>query len=199
MHPLTLIINQSLITGIFHDKLKIANVIPLNGKGDKLIMDNYRPKSLLSFMSKVFEKVVFLQISIYFKENNLFHDGQCGFREKHWTELATMELMDRVISALDDKDLPISIFMDLSKVFDALHCKTLLHKLKYYGSNGITLNWFNSYLSNKSQYVKMDNVLSTKMVLNTGVPQGTAFVLHIYEWHTQFRSGIEIRPVCRRS
>ena len=81
-----------------------------------------------------------------------------------------MELMDRVISALDDKDLPISIFMDLSKAFDTLEHTTLLHKLKYYGINGIALNWFNSYLSNRSQYVGIDNVLSTKMVINTGLP-----------------------------
>ena len=173
VRPLTLIINQSLITGIFPDKLKVAKVIPLYKKDDKLIMDNYRPISLLSSISKVFEKVVFLQLSSYFIENNLFHDGQYGFREKHSTELATMELMDRVISALDDKDLPISIFMDLSKAFDTLDHTTLLHKLKYYGINGITLNWFNSYLSNRSQYVEIDNVLSTKMVINTGVPQGS--------------------------
>ena len=143
-------------------------------------MDNYRPISLLSSISKVFEKVVFLQLSSYFIENNLFHDGQYGFREKHSTELATMELMDRVVSALDDKDLPISIFMDLSKAFDTLDHTTLLHKLKYYGINGITLNWFNSYLSNRSQYVEIYNVLSTKMVINTGVPQGSILGPHLF-------------------
>ena len=81
--------------------------------------------------------------------------------------------MDRVISALDDKDLPISIFMDLSKAFDTLDHTTLLHKSKYYGIEGMMLNWFNSYLSNRSQYVEIDNVLSTKMAINTGVPQGS--------------------------
>ena len=81
--------------------------------------------------------------------------------------------MDRVISAWADKDLPVSIFMDLSKAFDTLNHTTLLHKLKYYGINGITLNWFNSYLSNRSQCVEIDMVLSTKMVVDTGVPQGS--------------------------
>ena len=63
---------------------------------------------------------------------------------------------------LDDKDLPISIFMDLSKAFDTLDHTTLLHKLKYYGINGITLNWFNSYLSNRNHNVEIYNALSKK-------------------------------------
>ena len=79
--------------------MKVAKVIPLYKKYDKLIMDNYRPVSLLSSISTVFEKVVFLQVSSYFIGNNLFHDGQYGFKEKHLTEWATMELMGRVISA----------------------------------------------------------------------------------------------------
>ena len=75
MRPLSLIINQSLITVHFPDKLKVAKVFPLYEKGGKLIMDDYQPKSLLSFISKVFEKVIFLQSSQYNIENNLFHDG----------------------------------------------------------------------------------------------------------------------------
>ena len=104
--PLTLIINQSLITGIFPEKLKLAKVIPLYKKDDKLITNNYRPISLLTSISKLFEKVVFEQLSGYFSINDYFHDGQYGFRERHSTELATIELMDRVISALNDKFSP---------------------------------------------------------------------------------------------
>ena len=96
--------------------------------------------------------------------------------------------MDRVISALDDKDLPTAIFMDLSKAFDTLDHTTLLHKMKYYGINGITLNWFNSYPSNGSQYVEIQNVQSTKnghkYWCTTRLYIGTAIVPHICEWHT---------------
>ena len=89
--PLTLIINQSLITGIFPEKLKLAKVIPLYKKDNKLIMGYYRPISLLTSISKLFEKVVFEQLADYFSCNNYFHDGQYGLREKHLTELDTVE------------------------------------------------------------------------------------------------------------
>ena len=126
--PLTLIINQSLITGIFPEKLKLAKVIPLYKKDDKLMMGNYCPISLLTSISKLFGRVAFEQLSDYFSSNNYFHDSQYGFREKHSTKLATVELMDRIISALNEKFLPISIFMDLSKAFDTLDHFILLEK-----------------------------------------------------------------------
>ena len=173
--PLTLIINQSLITGIFPEKIKLAKVIPLYKKDDKLIMGNYRPISLLTSISNLFEKVAFEQLSDYFSSNNYFHDGQYGFREKHSTELATVELMDRIIIALNDKFLPISIFMDLSKAFDTLDHVILLEKLRYYGINGTSLAWFRSYLSNRKQYVEIDNERSPCLYIKTGVPQGSIF------------------------
>ena len=80
--PLRLIINQSLITGIYPDKLKTAKVIPLYKKGDKTMCDNYRPISLLCAISKLFEKVVYNQLYDYFTKNKLFHDNQYGFRTK---------------------------------------------------------------------------------------------------------------------
>ena len=78
--PLTFIINQSLLTGIFPEKLKLAKVLPLFKKNDCMIMDNYRPISLLPAISKVFEKVVYNQLYTYFTSNNLLYKGQYGFR-----------------------------------------------------------------------------------------------------------------------
>ena len=85
----------------------------------------------MTSISKLFETVAFEQLSDYFSCNNYFHDGQYGFREKHSTELATVELMDRIIAALNEKFLPILIFMDLSKAFDTLDHVILLAKLRY--------------------------------------------------------------------
>ena len=117
---LSVIINQSLCTGVFPDKLKIAKVIPLFKKGDESLIENYRPISLLSSISKVFERIVFNQLYKYLDDNNLLFDSQYGFIKHHSTELAAVELIDRIYETMDQGDIPISIFRDLSKAFDTL-------------------------------------------------------------------------------
>ena len=121
--PLTLILNQSLATGIFPNNLKTAKVVPLFKKDDQLIMDNYRPVSLLTSISKIFEKVAHNQLSTYFKTNKLFYKGQYGFRDEHSTELASIELIDRVMTAFEHKHTPVAIYMYLSKAFDTLESR----------------------------------------------------------------------------
>ena len=173
LKPITLILNQSLVTGIFPNKLKIAKVVPLFKKDDNLIMDNYRPVSLLTSISKIFEKVAHNQLSLYFKQNKLFYKGQYGFRDEHSTELASVELIDRVMSAFEHKHTPVAIYMDLSKAFDTLDHKILLHKLQYYGIKGTELNWFKSYLYDRQQYVEINSTKSEYQKITTGVPQGS--------------------------
>ena len=101
--PLTLIMNQCLETGIFPSKLKIAKVIPILKKGDELIFDNYRPISILPSISKVFERICFTQIHSYFHVNDLYFYSQYAFRKEHSTELAVLELIDRITQQLLDK------------------------------------------------------------------------------------------------
>ena len=174
IHPImTININQSLTTGIFPDKLKLAKVLPLYKKGANNIFDNYRPISLLPAISKVFEKIVFKQLYDYFLIKNLIYNSQYGFRILHSTELAALELTDRVSQNLDNGELPLAIYLDLSKAFDTLDHEILLSKLKYYGIDGIALNWFSSYLKNRSQYVHFDGTNSSLGSISTGVPQGS--------------------------
>ena len=108
--PLCVIINQSLVTGIFPDRLEIAKVIPLFKKGDDHIFDNYRPISLLSSISKVVEKIVFIQVYDHFLKQKLLYDGQYGFRKIHSTELAAVESVDRIRLYLDKGQIPLSVF-----------------------------------------------------------------------------------------
>ena len=171
--PLSVIINQSLATGIFPTKLKIAKVLPLFKKDDSTIMDNYRPVSLLPSISKVFEKVAFDQLYRYFQDNNLLYPSLYGFRREHSTEFATLELTDRILQDIDARNLSLTVFMDLSKAFDTLDHSILLTKLKYYGIQDDELMWFSSYLTNRQQYVELDGISSELKPLFTGVPQGS--------------------------
>ena len=100
--PLTLTVNQSLTTGIFPQKLKIAKVSPLYKNSDATIIENYRPISLLTVISKKFVKVIFQQINKYFTEFFLFNISQYGFRENHSTELAALELIDRLTTYMNN-------------------------------------------------------------------------------------------------
>ena len=119
--PLTIIINQCLLTGIFPDLLKIAKVKPLFKRGDVCQLNNYRPISLLPTISKVFERVIYSQLYTYFSENNLLSEQQYGFRAQHSTELASVKLVDNIITQMDsvhDVKTQVTIFCDLSKAFD---------------------------------------------------------------------------------
>jgi hypothetical protein len=170
---LSLIINQSLHTGIFPEKLKIAKVNPLYKKESHHILKNYRPISLLPVFSKIFEKVVFTQLYDYFHYHKLLYSSQYGYRKEHSTEQACIELVDRLINILDNNKFPLTIFIDLTKAFDTLDHQILLYKLQYYGVHRNCLSWFQSYLNTRYQYVVFDCEKSSLKPLNTGVPQGS--------------------------
>ena len=134
LKSLALIINQIINTGVFTNKLKIAKITPIFKKDDRTLFTNYRPISLLPIFSKVIEKVICIQINDFFVENKLCFNHQYDFRCGHSTELAALELTDdRIITALDNHNTPLNIFLDLSKAFDTLDHTILLYKLLCYG------------------------------------------------------------------
>ena len=130
--PLSFIVNQCLITGIFPDNLKLANVIPLHKKDNKMIMTSYRPICLLPSISKIIEKAAHNQISHYFTLRNLFYEHQHGFRSKHSTELAALHLFDKITTEMDSNNIPLKIYLDLFKALDTLNHDILSHKLEHY-------------------------------------------------------------------
>ena len=171
--PLTFIINQSLTTGIFPNDLKIAKILPLFKKGCDKTFDNYRPISLLPCLSKVIERVVYNQLYSFFESNKLFFFSQHGFRKLHSTESAVLQFIDRILNHLDNNRLPLAIFIDLSKAFDTIDHDILLHKLAFYGIRNTSLNWFRSYLSERSQFVIFNETSSSLLPNTVGVPQGS--------------------------
>ena len=188
-NPLTLIINQAFQTGRFPDVLKISKIKPIYKKNDPQILDNYRPISLLPCISKVFEKAMYIQIYSHFQTNNLFFNNQYGFREGHSTQLAALELHSRVHDALNSKENPFCLFLDLSKAFDLIDYKILLDKLKCYGFSDMALKLCHDYLSNRKQFVEFGNEQSDMISTTRGIAQGSIlgplyFLIYINDFYT---------------
>ena len=173
IEPITHLVNESLKSGIFPSELKLARVVPIFKSGDPSLLTNYRPISVLSFFSKILEKIVYNIVFDFLCENEILYDYQFGFRSKHSTQQALITLVDNVTKSLDGSNIVISLFIDLKKAFDTVHHRILLRKLYAYGIRGILLKWFESYLTDRSQYVIYDGVESEIRPVECGVPQGS--------------------------
>ena len=152
--PLAIIVNQSLNSGIVPQALKVSKVTPVFKKNDNTLCDNYRPIALLPTISKILEKIVHKQLITYLINSKLLFNSQHGLRQNHSTETATLEFIDKILKHLDNNETPVSIFLDLTKAFDTLNHDILLYKLSCYGIHNTALDWFNSYLSQRYQYVE---------------------------------------------
>lgn len=171
--PLTYICNQSLQTGVFPDKMKIAKVIPIYKTGDKHIPNNYRPISLLPQFSKILEKMFFIRLDDFIAKHSILCEQQYGFRADRSTSFAIIEFIEKVINAIDRKQYAVGIFLDLKKAFDTVDHKLLIKKLQRYGIRGIAQTWISSYLENRKQYVEIQNNKSQLLQVTCGVPQGS--------------------------
>ena len=184
LYPLTAIFNRSLSTGKVPDSLKIAKVIPIHKKDDKEIFSNYRPVSVLPCFSKILERLIFNRCIEFIENNNILNAKQFGFRAHHSTDMAIMQLVDKINNAVEKNETTIGVYLDLSKAFDTIDHDILLHKLDYYGFRGIVLDWFRDYLSNRTQYVSYNDNKSDLKTILCGVPQGSIlgpllFILYI--------------------
>ena len=171
--PLSAIFNKSVSQGVFPDLLKKAKIIPIYKDKEETLFSNYRPISILSSVSKVFERLMYNQLFRYFCNLKMFYKSQYGFRKHHSTEYAVLELIDRVSYAMDQNLLPVNIYLDLSKAFDTLDHNILLHKLNYYGVKGNSLSLLKSYLTNRTQQLQYNDTISDPSLIQCGVPQGS--------------------------
>ena len=171
--PIKMIINKSLTEGTFPSLLKIANICPIFKKNDKTKCANYRPISLLSNLSKIFERIVYNRLESFLNENDIIYQHQYGFRKNYSTNHAVLSILEEIRLNLDKKIFSCGVFVDLEKAFDTVNHKILIEKLNHYGIKGIPNKWFTSYLSNRTQSVSLNGTLSENQPVHCGVPQGS--------------------------
>lgn len=171
--PLTHIINLSIETGAFPECWKNAALCPIYKSGNKLDPANYRPISLLTSLSKLLERVMNMRLMQYLESKQLLNPNQFGFRQARSTVDAVGSLSNCIVNALDSGKACIGVFLDLAKAFDTVSVKILLRKMELLGIRGIALEWFQTYLSNRSQRIKIGNNISSERYVRYGVPQGS--------------------------
>ena len=171
--PLTYIINTSIRSGKYPDMWKISKIFPLFKKGEKKLMQNYRPLALLSVSGMVLERVVAIQIEEYFENNKLLGNFQFGFRRKKSTISELLTLFEDLLEAKSmNKEIMILLY-DLSAAYDTVSHKILLDKLKLYGFEENAIRWVKSYLENRQQFVQIAGQQSGTQNITLGTPQGS--------------------------
>ena len=169
--PLTKIINLSLETGGFPADWKVSKITPIHKSNVRDCIENYRPISVIPSISKIIERVIHSQLSEYLENNILISDFQFGFHKHRSTELATALFNDKIKKKVNEGKLVGSIFLDLTKAFDALSHAKLISKIRSYGILNNELEWFTDYLFDRTQYVQMGTSLSDAGKVHSGVPQ----------------------------
>ena len=172
-HILQNLINSSLLSGNVHTRLKSALIVPLHKKASKLSANNYRPISLISSFSKILEKVVKYQVTKYLDDHNILHIRQFGFRAKFSTLHAILHYINCIDKLSEEKKAFCTVFIDLQKAFDTCNYNIILDKLQSIGFSDNALKWFKSYLSDRKQAVKIQDIISEWFPVTLGVPQGS--------------------------
>ena len=193
--PVLSILNKSLAEGTFPDLLKFASVCPIYKKDDRTKCANYRPISLLSNLSKIFERAMYNRIELFLTEFNTIYKLQFGFRKNHSTEHALLSIVEEIRNNLDNGVFTCGVFVDLEKAFDTVNHEILLSKLNHYGIRDNALSWVQSYLTNRKQFVSLNGSKSKNESISCGVPQGSIlgpllFIIYINDMHRAVLSSV---------
>ena len=171
--PLAHIINNCIDKCIFPDAWKIARICPIPKVDNPTKPADYRPISVLPIFSKVYERVILKQLSDYIETNRLYQATQSGFRKGHSTTTILSKLRDDIRRAMNKSEVTIALMIDFSKAFDTVDHRTLLLKLHHLNFSRDTLKLILDYLSDRKQFVQVDDKSSDTSPIYFGVPQGS--------------------------
>ena len=167
---ITDMINRSLQTSVFPSAWKISEVIPLLKEGDHEVANNNRPLSLLPAPTSC-ERVALNQLIFYTNKKKCLNKHQSGNKQLHSCETLGVFMTDKVFKAMDSKELTVIVLLDLSNAFDSIDHRKLLTQLKALCLSLGALEWFKSYLTGRTQQVKIGSVVSEPGHITHGVPQ----------------------------
>lgn len=168
------IFNTILTSSKFPASWKMSKVIPIPKTNSPKTLNDYRPISIVPFLSKAFERIVYNQLNEHIQLNNLLSPLQSGFRTSRSTTTALLSITNEVRLELDDKNISVLAFLDFSKAFDNVNQQKLLQKLhQCFNMSSSACTLINTYISDRTQYVYQHNDLSSNGLLYRGVPQGS--------------------------
>ena len=165
--------NECLSLGIYPNSFKTALVQPRYKSGSRKSILNYRPISILPVLGKVFERLIFKRLYNFVTNSGIISPNQFGFIKNKSTSQANLKLIHTCLPALNKETYTLSVFLDFSKAFECVNHKILLDKMYRYGIRGNSNSLIKSYLSNRRQRVKIDDILSDEVGIDVGVPQGS--------------------------
>lgn len=175
---ITNIINTSIETNVFPDTWKIARVKPIPKSSKVEEIKDLRPISIVPILSKVLERIVCSQLTTYLENENILPVVQSGFRKRHGTDTALAHVIDDIITATDTGKVSALVLLDFSRAFDCISTELLIAKMSCYGVSRGVCDWFRSFLTNRRQYVEIQNlsgdiIKSGAKTVGRGTPQGS--------------------------
>ena len=172
--PLCRIFNDSLSTGSIPDQWREAKIVPIyKKKGENSDPSNYRPVSLTVAASKVFERIIKDEMMQFLRTNNLITSKQHGFLSRRSTLTNVLRTLNSWFKARSHHKIVHCVYIDFAKAFDTVSHPKLIHKLSMYGFAGNLLTWIKAFLTDRTQYVMVENCKSRTCPVFSGVPQGT--------------------------